>query len=86
MPIRARSWSFNWETSLPSKKMLPEDGGNTPASRLKKVVFPAPFGPMMECTFPASTEKHACDTAVKAPKDLVTSRVSRSATFSFLLL
>ena len=36
--------------SLPSKRILPEVGGKVPVSRLKSVVLPAPFGPMIECS------------------------------------
>src|SRR5512144_2540065 len=66
--------------SWPSKRIFPEVGANVPVSRLKRVVFPAPFGPMIECRLPGSTASDTPLTAVNAPKDLVNSRVSRSAT------
>ncbi len=54
-------------------------------SRLKSVVFPAPFGPMIECSRPASSARLTSSTAVSAPKDFVRWRVSRSA-ISFAML
>ncbi len=38
--------------SLPLKRIDPLDGGSTPDSTLKKVLLPAPFGPMMDVTWP----------------------------------
>jgi hypothetical protein len=34
--------------------MVPDDGGMVPPTRLKKVVLPAPLGPMMALTLPRS--------------------------------
>ena len=57
--------------SLPSKMILPEVGGKVPVSRLKSVVLPAPFGPMIECRLPASMARLTSFTATRAPKDLL---------------
>ena len=65
--------------SFPSKRMRPELGGNVPVSRLKSVVLPAPFGPMIECRLPASMLSVTSLTAVSAPKDLVRFSVWRIA-------
>src|SRR3954464_2434082 len=64
--------------SLPSKTIWPEVGGKVPVSRLKSVVLPAPFGPMMECSEPASIPRLTPLTAVSAPNDLVMLLVSKS--------
>jgi hypothetical protein len=40
-------------SSLPSTSSLPEVGMTTPEMALKKVVLPAPFGPMMPTSSPA---------------------------------
>ena len=45
---------------------------NVPVSRLKSVVFPAPLGPMIECSVPASMSRLTSLTAVRAPNDLLT--------------
>src|SRR5262244_4275760 len=57
--------------SRPSKMIRPEVGVCCPVSRLKKVVFPAPFGPITECSEPSSTSMVTPLTAVSAPKDFV---------------
>ena len=41
--------------SRPSKVMVPEVGGKNPLIRLKKVVLPAPFGPMIAHSSPFAT-------------------------------
>ena len=43
----------------------------TNAFRLKKVDFPAPFGPMIAVIFPFSISKSTLSTAVNPPKDFV---------------
>src|SRR4030095_14661212 len=57
--------------SWPSKRIRPDVGASCPVSKLKKVVFPAPFGPITECSEPSSTSSVTALTAVRAPKDLV---------------
>jgi hypothetical protein len=47
--------------------MSPEVGEYTPARRLKKVVLPAPLGPIMEWIFPGSIKNETLETASKAP-------------------
>ena len=41
--------------SSPSKMILPEVGGSAPATMLKMVLLPAPFGPMIPVMRLAST-------------------------------
>src|SRR5262249_35044708 len=57
--------------SRPSKMIRPAVGECCPVSRLKKVVFPAPLGPITECSEPSSTSIVTALTAVSPPKDLV---------------
>src|SRR5215469_8157317 len=57
--------------SRPSKMIRPDVGVCCPVSRLKKVVFPAPLGPITECSEPSSTSIVTALTAVSAPKDFV---------------
>jgi len=52
-------------TALPRSSTLPLDGTNPPDSRLKSVVFPAPFDPITEWIDPASTERETSLTALK---------------------
>ena len=42
-------------TSCPPKTIEPSSGVSIPVTRLKKVVFPAPLGPMTLTTSPSST-------------------------------
>jgi len=48
-----------------------------PVNRLKNVVLPAPLGPMIECSVPASMARLTPLTAVSAPNDLVMFLVSK---------
>src|SRR5213596_975895 len=48
-----------------------------PVNTLKKVVFPAPLGPMIEAIRPSSSSKSTVFSAVNPPKRLVTPLASR---------
>src|SRR5262245_2132167 len=48
MPRRHRSWGAIPVTSLSLKMIWPASGFRWPVMRVKRVVLPAPFGPMME--------------------------------------
>jgi hypothetical protein len=48
--------------------MRPSLGGNSPESRLKNVVFPAPFGPMIVRTPPSGISIETLLTAVNPEK------------------
>src|SRR5512140_1315207 len=65
--------------SRPSKAMVPELGGMVPLIRLKKVVLPAPLGPMIACTVPLSMWVDTSLTADSPPKRLVRLRTSSMA-------
>ena len=51
-PIRNLLCGGNPVMSLSRKKTFPDDGRKAPAINLKRVVFPAPFGPMMPRSSP----------------------------------
>ncbi len=48
MPARTRSWGLALEMSWPMKVIEPSSSMYMPVSRLKKVVLPAPLGPIRE--------------------------------------
>jgi hypothetical protein len=50
--------------------MLPLSNRKYPVRRLKKVVFPAPFGPMIELISPSSKLRLRSLMACNPPKDL----------------
>jgi hypothetical protein len=54
----------------------PEDGGKNPLIRLKKVVLPAPFGPMMARNSPLATLSDTSRTATRLPNRLLTLQIS----------
>src|SRR5688572_25017454 len=57
--------------SWPSNTRRPALGASTPVTRLKSVVFPAPFGPITAWMAPASTDSATSATAVNPPNDFV---------------
>ena len=54
MPRRTRSSGASALMSLPSNRIEPDVGANRPLTRLKNVVLPAPFGPMIARNSPGS--------------------------------
>ena len=58
--------------SLPPKEMRPPVGLYSPVSMLKKVVLPAPLGPMIETIERGGMEKSTSLTATRPPKALTT--------------
>src|SRR5262249_3086486 len=75
MPRRATRCGGVPAMSRPSKTIRPEVGASCPVSRLKKVVLPAPLGPMTEWSDPSRTSMVTLSTAVKAPNSLVSRSV-----------
>ena len=63
--------------SSPLKTIRPELGRSTPVRQLKKVLLPAPFGPMMARILPGKTSKLTCDSAASPPKRTDSSSVLR---------
>src|SRR4029453_10288308 len=66
--------------SCPSNHIRPRLGVISPEMRRKSVVFPAPFGPMMDRSSPRSTAKSTPSTATRLPNERVSWSVrSRTA-------
>ena len=63
--------------SSPLKTMRPPVGRSTPVRQLKKVLLPAPFGPMMARISPRATSKLTSDSAARPPKRTDSSSVLR---------
>ena len=71
IPHRTRSSGGSGVMSLPSKTIAPAVGAKSPLTRLKNVVFPAPFGPMMARSSPGSIVSEMSSIAVSEPKRFV---------------
>ncbi len=76
MPRVTRSCVESLVMSRPSKLMVPEVGGKNPLIRLKNVVLPAPFGPMIAHNSPFATVSDTSRTATRLPNRLVTLLIS----------
>ncbi len=72
--------------SSPKKVMRPSVGGKKPDSKLKRVVFPDPFGPMMPVTSSFLIEKFTLLTAMRPPKCLLNPSAARISDISISLL
>ena len=68
MPSRARWYASSEVISRSRNQMRPSLGGSRPLSRLKNVVFPAPFGPMIVRTPPSGISSETLLTAVNPEK------------------
>src|ERR1700694_5867424 len=66
-------------TEGPPSRPPPADGRRKPVTRLKTVVFPAPFGPMSPRISPSFTSKERSPTARRPPQCRVSRSTSRSA-------
>src|SRR6185369_11259096 len=77
MPRRATSAGRSRVMSVPLKRMVPAVGGRNLVSRLKKVVLPAPLGPISAWMAPRRTRRFTLSTATKPLNSLVRPRVSR---------
>src|SRR5690606_1996989 len=71
-PIRATRNAGTPLRRLPSKVQVPVSGLSKPVSRLKRVVLPAPFGPMSAVIAPRGTSRWSTSTALRPPKVRVT--------------
>ena len=65
-------WAGSPSSRSPSRVIRPSDGRRVPATRLKTVVLPAPFGPIRPVTVPRATRKETPSTARWPPKRLLT--------------
>ena len=79
MPSLARACGGSWLIAWPRKRTSPSVGASWPVSRLKKVVLPAPLGPMMLTISPRFTDRLTLSTARKPPNCLATPVTSSSA-------
>ena len=68
MPLREIRSGGSPVMSSPSNRMRPDVGRSTPVRQLKKVLFPAPFGPMMARISSRPTSKLTPLSAVRPPK------------------
>src|SRR5215471_7704589 len=79
-PMPSRAWvaALARVTSMSENTMRPEVGGMSPATQLKNVDLPAPFGPIRPTISPSFTSRLAFDSARKLPKLRETSRALSS--------
>src|SRR4030088_1997448 len=56
--------------SRPFRRISPASGARPPAIRLKSVVLPAPFGPIMPSASPGATDRSISSAATTEPKVL----------------
>src|SRR6056300_1785712 len=68
IPRLATRWAATPSRSRPLNERVPVSGLSKFVSRLKKVVFPAPFGPMSAVITPRCTSRWSTSTAVSPPK------------------
>src|SRR5215467_3264336 len=78
MPSRAVSCCGIPVMSAPLNQMRPEVGTVSPEIKRKKVVLPAPFGPMIERSSPRRTTTSTRSTAIRLPKARVSASVRSS--------
>src|SRR5829696_1975671 len=76
-PERARRYGASAVTSRPCSSTPPAVGRTSPESRLKSVVLPAPFGPMMPTSSPARTSSETSTTILAPPMSSPRLRVAR---------
>ena len=77
MPARTTFSGFGGSFSPPSMT-VPVVGMYIPVRQLKKVVFPAPLGPISPTISPSCTCMLTSSTAVRPPKRIVTLLASRT--------
>src|SRR6266550_1262877 len=63
-------------SGIPASRALPDEGLSRPASKRRRVVFPAPFGPKTARQSPGASENVIPATACLDPKARVRSAVS----------
>ena len=80
MPRRARAAAPRRVTSSPLNQTRPAVGRYWPESRLKSVVLPAPFGPMIDLSVQGAMSRDTRSTAACPPNRIVRSRVETIGT------
>src|SRR5205807_6942836 len=83
-PFRATRWGASPVILSPSNRTSPPVGLRNPVISLNRVLFPAPFGPIMLRISPRLTPKLTRSTAVRPPNRFVRSCVSSTAVLSGL--
>src|SRR5712692_9570150 len=78
MPACATRYAGSPAISAPRKRTDPALGRSAPATRLKRVLLPEPFGPMRPRNSPSATSKETPFTAVNPPKVLVSFETSKN--------
>ena len=78
IPSRARWYAGRAVISRSRNHMRPSLAGSMPLSRLKNVVLPAPFGPMIVRTPPSGISSETLLTAVKPEKRRVSPSVLKT--------
>src|SRR5207302_10718253 len=68
IPSAVRRYAGRSPTALPPKRMCPPSALSAPVTRLKKVVLPAPFGPMIAWIPPPSTVRSSFESTTSFPK------------------
>jgi hypothetical protein len=79
MPLRQRSCGGAAPMSSPKKRIEPESARRSPVTRLKSVVLPAPFGPMMPSSSRLPTSTLRPSMTFSAPNDFSTPASERIA-------
>ena len=82
MPAREIRFGGNPVMSAPLSRMRPEVGRSTPVTQLKKVLLPAPFGPMMARISPRRISRLTLLSAVRPPKRMVSASVRSTGAVS----
>jgi hypothetical protein len=82
IPRRATSAAGSEVMSSPLNRIAPEVGAMNRVSRLKTVVFPAPFGPMSAWIDPRCTRRSTPATAQNPAKCFLSARASRMTSVS----
>ena len=68
IPYWGNLWAGAFDIEAPSKLHSPSSGSPKPVRQLKKVVLPAPFGPMRAVIEPRWISRCSTSTAVRPPK------------------
>ena len=79
-PLRVISAAPRPAIARPSRRMSPRSGAYRPVRQLKQVVLPAPFGPMMPVSEPASKARSMRSSTTRSPNRLCRPTASNSAT------
>src|SRR5262245_4739013 len=77
-PRPVRRWLGQCVTSWPNSRTWPDVAGKMPVITLKRVVLPAPLGPMMALRSPAISVRFTSRTALSPPKLLQSPLSSRT--------